>query len=84
MILCTTHGPEPQGLFSWEIAIEAGPRHSLEMRTSEAVSPNPQGSHRESDIAPQVRGGTRTGTLYSSGLRVCVSCSLAQAGLGKG
>ena len=47
MILCTTHGPEPQGLFSWEITVEAGPRHSLEMRTSEAVFSHPQGSHSE-------------------------------------
>lgn len=63
------HGPESQGLFSWEITIEAGPRHSLEMRTSEATSPSSQGSHRESDTALRVSGGTRPGT-YSSGLYV--------------
>lgn len=29
--------PEPQGLFSWEIAIETWPRHNPKVRTSETI-----------------------------------------------
>lgn len=79
------HGPEPQGLFSWEVITEAGPRHSLEMRTSEATSPNSQGSHGESDTAPRVSGSVAAPGLELVFLRaICVSSSLEQASLGKG
>lgn len=59
------HCPVPWGLFTWKTVVEAGPRHSPAVRTSETISLAPQDSHGESDTAPRVRGDTGPGTFYS-------------------